>query len=222
MAASNNGDDWDFKLGKEEPKKATANREQVREILEKRPVREKKLDLDQPTVVQNVSRRNAEHYINTKGGKNTAPQFKPALLTERAISIMIDCAAVTGFWMLGRYFGKATIKFLVPLLEQYQLRYLLDHDYVYYVITGINFSLLYLLLWVPLATYTGKTPGKFSAKIYIEDVDGGGIGFMRTLLRETLYKFISLVSIFGPFMFLFHKERRSLHDLLAKTTVRRS
>jgi uncharacterized RDD family membrane protein YckC len=217
--SGNKGDDWDFKVESGEAPKKVASKEGVQRLLEKRPKAEKKLNLDHSSLPQNAARKD---YANTKGGKNINKAPTSALLSERIQSIAIDFAAAGALWLASKQLGTSTLKIVIPLAEQYQLRYLFDHDYVYYMITGMNFFVLYLLLWVPLVTYTQKTPGKFVSKIFIEDMDGGDLGFVRTLMRETLFKAISLFSVIGLVMILFQKDRRGLHDLLAKSTVRRS
>jgi uncharacterized RDD family membrane protein YckC len=43
----------------------------------------------------------------------------------------------------------------------------------------------------------------------------------RVLLRETVMKALSIVTIIGILFPIFRKDRRTLHDLLARTCVKR-
>ena len=79
----------------------------------------------------------------------------------------------------------------------------------------IFISLTYALFW----SKTGQTPGKKAVKIKIVDsISFKKIGFFRGYARFIFYvfSFISLVGFFLPF---FRKDKKALHDLIARTVV---
>jgi len=78
---------------------------------------------------------------------------------------------------------------------------------------------LFMMVTVVLWRHGGQTPGKKLARIRVVDVvtrDNASYG--KLILRFIGY-FISLITLFGFFVGLFRKDKRSLHDLLSGTCV---
>lgn len=69
--------------------------------------------------------------------------------------------------------------------------------------------------------YKGATPGKMVIGLRVVDSDTGtNIGYARAFFRETLGKFISVVTLFIGFMMAgWTKEKTALHDLIFSTRV---
>ena len=79
----------------------------------------------------------------------------------------------------------------------------------------IFISLVYALFW----SKTGQTPGKKAIKAKIVDsLTFEKIGFFRSYARFIFYVF-SFLSIVGFFLPFFRKDKKTLHDLIARTVV---
>ncbi len=77
----------------------------------------------------------------------------------------------------------------------------------------------YGLFFIIPQIFFGVSLGKALSKIKIEHVDGGNLSWSQGFTREVFGKFISLLSIVGPFVFFVQKNHRSLHDLISNSIV---
>ncbi len=77
----------------------------------------------------------------------------------------------------------------------------------------------YGLFFVIPQIFFGVSLGKALSKIKIEHADGGNLSWSQGLTREIFGKFLSLLTVVGPFVFLVQKNRRSLHDLISNSIV---
>jgi len=99
----------------------------------------------------------------------------------------------------------------------------MDEDVIVFV--ALLIFLLGLGYFAILHSLGGQTLGKKLAKIRVVQMDGSPVSFWRALWRALLFPFIAflMVGFFIGVLFyiwpLFHKENRSLHDLLAGTKV---
>ena len=85
----------------------------------------------------------------------------------------------------------------------------------------INFFLLAYFYWVGLTQQFGATPGKkvMGLKIVTEDFKVRP-SFEQLILREVVGRMVSTVPLFLGFAWVsFNKERKSWHDMIAKTRV---
>lgn len=221
-------EEWDFTLKdieKEDKKEKGPSKAQsntgIRKLISKNKTADLKLAFDK--VPKQVSRSNAEAYVNkdahTTGKKDTSTPF----LAERAKAFAIDGAVMGVFYMLSKssFFLDFSFGLLEKIMDQGKLGAVPDNTYVDYALIAVNFTFFYFLVFVLLVTFTSKSPGKFACKILVDDMDGGEIGFLRTFFRELVFKPISILSVIGIFMPLMNSSRRSLHDVLAKTVVRK-
>lgn len=88
---------------------------------------------------------------------------------------------------------------------------------IYIILTYIPFQILYYTLFDCSARQ--GTPGKQIMKIYVTDMDGNRISFIRSLGRY-LSKIVSAgVAMIGFIMIFFTKYNQGLHDMLASTLV---
>jgi len=222
-------DDWSFQVEdiekikrKEEGPKKVASGTGIRQLIKKNKVKD--LKLDHENIPKRISRSNTEEYMNTdqhsKGLKDTST---PDIM-RRGKAFAIDMVICLILFLL----AKILIDTTYPWLEQFLVRIgqdsILDNSaiesHIDFIVRGFNFVVLYFIVFVPLASFSGKTPGKFVCKIIVEDIDGGYIGFFRTLLRELILKPLCLVSVVGVLILFGNKKRRALHDFLAKSIVR--
>ncbi|WP_332634273.1 RDD family protein [Halalkalibacter flavus] len=89
------------------------------------------------------------------------------------------------------------------------------------IVDGIG-NLLYSLL-LPVLWY-GYTVGKRLLGIRIVKLDGSNVGFGTMLLRVIVAGFVYAITlmiafIVSAFMVAFRKDKRSIHDMIAKTYV---
>ena len=86
-----------------------------------------------------------------------------------------------------------------------------------YILVGVVLIIVYSVF---LVARTGSTIGEKFLKLKTVDVNYGNINLKRTLIRETVGKFISLVPLgFGAVYVLYDENRQAWHDKLAGTFV---
>jgi uncharacterized RDD family membrane protein YckC len=84
---------------------------------------------------------------------------------------------------------------------------------------------IYLLIFIFYSAISESsryqsTPGKYFLGLKIWDEDGNRISFLKALSRAVL-KVLSALTIIGAWMIDMNKKRQGLHDLVAKTIVKR-
>ncbi len=221
--------DWDFKvadvekedrLEKKGPKRATSDTG-IRKLMTRNKEADLKLAFDK--VPKRVSRSDTEAYVNkdqhTHGKKDTSTP----MLAERAKAFAIDAILMGVGYLLAK--NERVLDLAYGWIEKgmtaLSLGKIPDDPRVDYVLSGLIFVAFYFVVFIPLLTFTAKSPGKFVAKILVDDIDGGDIGFMRTVFREMIFKPISILTVFGALMPFMNSQRRALHDFLAKSIVRK-
>jgi eukaryotic-like serine/threonine-protein kinase len=155
-----------------------------------------------PVAGKKIGLFNSEHHI---------------LFRKRILAYIIDLVIV-GIWI--GFWG-------YRMAMAYDLRYGVDDEGIPPVMLGYGSIitvgvLLYFALFESSAQQA--TPGKKKAKIIVTNLQGNRISFWQAtwrILVKALFTYFSIVGI-GLFDFvltLFRKDKRSLHDLLARTLV---
>ncbi|HAZ12320.1 MAG: hypothetical protein A2X86_03695 [Bdellovibrionales bacterium GWA2_49_15] len=221
-------EDWDFKLNdieKEDrldkgPKKAVSDTG-VRKLIRRNKSEELKLAHDK--VPKRVSRSDADAYINksqhTHGSKDTSTPF----LADRGKAFAIDAIIMGAFYLLSRNTQILDLLFnWVDLaMVKVGMGALPEDPRVDYLLSGGVFIVFYFFIFAVVPAFTAKSPGKYVAKILVDDIDGGDLGFFRTVFREMIFKPISILTVIGALMPFANSQRRALHDFLSKSVVRK-
>jgi uncharacterized RDD family membrane protein YckC len=126
------------------------------------------------------------------------------------IPILIGIAIGTGFWDNFLYRGMHGI----PLSLNEKLIIFLIGQSLFLILNGI------------LLTNHGQTIGKRIMKVKIVDLDGQHVGILKLYsLRYLVFSLVSQIPVAGGLLslvnvlFIFGKERKCLHDILAGTKV---
>ena len=83
-----------------------------------------------------------------------------------------------------------------------------------------NVKSILVILYFILMTYKYQaTVGKQMAGVRVVSMDGGRATLGSIVLRETVGKFLSFITVIGIFMPLFTKKKQALHDKIAGTIV---
>ncbi|MBI2518922.1 MAG: RDD family protein [Bdellovibrio sp.] len=232
MATTSNDDkkteDWDFKINDvekedrlEKGSKRAVSDTGVRKLIKRNKSDDLKLAYDK--VPKRASRSDAEAYINKSQHTHGTKDTSTPMLAVRAQAFAIDAVIIGVFYLLAR--NAQLLDVVFNWVDQAMLKsgmgQLPDNPNVDYILSGGIFAVCYFCIFVVLTTFTAKSPGKFVAKILVDDIDGGDIGFVRTFLREMIFKPISAVSIIGILIAFMNPHRRALHDFLAKSVVRK-
>jgi len=77
----------------------------------------------------------------------------------------------------------------------------------------------YLFFFILPQVFWGVSLGKKLSGLRIDHIDGGSLNLSQACAREFLGKLMSLITVAGPFLFFFTKNRRSLHDILSNSAV---
>jgi len=82
---------------------------------------------------------------------------------------------------------------------------------IQFLLVSVTFSLFWSI--------SAQSPGKKAMRLKVVDsVTFEKISFFRAYLRFLLY-FLSFISIIGFFLGIFRKDKKTLHDLICRTTV---
>ncbi len=131
-------------------------------------------------------------------------QIRYAGFWVRALAILIDTfiIMVPINYLLAIYFGFDAFRGEEPNQVATTIQF---------VLVSVTFS----IFWVK----TGQTPGKKAAQIKLVDaVTYEKVTFLQAFFRFVLY-FLSFITIIGFFIPVFRKDKRALHDLIARTCV---
>ncbi len=108
------------------------------------------------------------------------------------------------------------IDMTILMLPCVAVSFLIESNSILFVVCVIIVCLYHAIL--ESSEYQG-TLGKKYSHIKVVDKHGLPLGFPQALLR-ILLKFISLLLLFsGFFIIFFRKDRKGLHDMIAKTSV---
>lgn|GEM_PF-2620805 len=80
---------------------------------------------------------------------------------------------------------------------------------------------LYLIIAVLPSIVFGRSLGKALSGVKIYDEEQRPLGFVKTLVREVLFRPLSVLSVVGVLACCFSKKRKMLHDYLIGSNVRR-
>ncbi len=220
---SDDKDDWDFDVSEEEIKKAdkVSSKEPAKRKSSASLLRQQKFDsptLDVRDSMPRKSRSNVEDYFE----KEKDPLSEVPSLVDRATSVGIDLACAAILKIPAGMYADATFNAVYKFCnEQLGDTSFLEVPYIRSVMIYLNYFILLFIFFGLLGSIMRRTPGKFVAKIIVEDIDGGQAGFARSFFRETIGKALSLGSVIGFLLIFVTKEKRGLHDYLFKTIVRK-
>jgi uncharacterized RDD family membrane protein YckC len=83
-----------------------------------------------------------------------------------------------------------------------------------------NVKIVLTIIYFIFMTYKYQaTFGKKMAGVRVVSLDGGRASLSRIIIRETIGKLISFISVIGILMPLFTKRKQALHDKIAGTVV---
>ncbi len=145
----------------------------------------------------NTSKKTTEVFQTVKNN-----EWQPASLLKRYIASIIDQLIATVFIGLMKTFFIAKF-FHNPIIASFVL--IICYFGIYWIMIPVEF---------------GATPGKKAMGLRIVSKDGDiNPGYIKMILRETIGRFISIVSILGYIWVFFSKDKSAWHDLIAKTKV---
>lgn len=82
------------------------------------------------------------------------------------------------------------------------------------------FYLVSIVIFVIFIVKKGGTPGKLALGLRIQDVNRkANTTWVNAIIRETIGKMLSSIMLIGFMLPLFRKDKRAMHDLIAKTQV---
>ena len=95
-------------------------------------------------------------------------------------------------------------------------------EYLIGVINWVLPSTLLTVTYYPIFYMKfGATPGKLAFKLRVIDIKSGSyLGYGQSVLRELFGKWLSILTLgIGYLLIGFRKDKRALHDLIARTQV---
>jgi len=177
----------------------------------------KNLSLDYENVPQRVSR--------SKLAESESGEEEKALVASLGVRFMaglIDIFVYNGIYFLAMFLNNKGNNLIVTLISALDRPEITNLKAINEVRLGLIYTLMVLVFFVIIPTMTGKTIGKMFFNLIIDDDDGGRIGLIRTFLREMILRPISFLTFFGLISIFFNKKRKTLHDYLLNTVVRKN
>ena len=234
MAKKENQDDWDFSLD-EDATLGTSNENilglddknvgDLKKKVKRRPVKKKVLnDLSvEHTRRGSVkkSRRAVARELNTEKTKTDIYKVKYCSKIERITAGGIDLALLVGI-VFGSHFispmiNKIIDDFLIIITSFLPLtpEFLAANGWI-----GVSLIGVFILYIVPSILFK-RSIGKSFLNLYVgkNSQAGRNANFAQAIMRELVFKPISILSIFGLLMMLVNRESRALHDRLSGTAV---
>ena len=81
-------------------------------------------------------------------------------------------------------------------------------------------TLISFVYFITLTAATGQTLGKMALGIMVVDANGGKLTIGKVILRETIGKFVSFVTLLiGFFIVVFDAQNQGFHDKIAASYV---
>jgi uncharacterized RDD family membrane protein YckC len=209
-------EDWDFKVDDSSlEKEKDAQKKEIKEksstLKKARKNSKKKLKLEEGSKTQFRSGRQASYKEEKNKNKVKVTPGKPG---KRLIAYLIDnalIAIIAGF----------IPKFFPDLVLQINAIYPIDsvdNAFVLSELTKVATGALGIIGFLVLIVFPmgafGQTLGLKILKIRIEHIDGGTIGVLRSLLRNSIGLTLNTIFVFGLVMPFFQKQKRTFHDLL--------
>lgn len=206
-------DDWKFSIEEEKIEEIKEESKGEPALKRARNKQSKKLKLDKS---DNVKFRQGRLNSANESEKNKAIKYKPSSVEDRFQALVFDLIMPS----LGVYFIPEYLPEINSLVAPYLGVDSADPNYIYqqtnlFVRAGL-FILIYLITTVPFLS-KGATLGLKIKKLSLNHIDGGTLTFIQSLLRQTIGVVVNVISVIGLLMPLFHKQKRTLHDLMFKT-----
>lgn len=219
-----NPDEWTFDVriskngeGEVEEVRKPVKRSVVAEAKEEREKKLKEKLFLEETPKETLTRRQMAERM--KKEENTEDVFVYANPINRGIAEILDIlfVGVVSYvlkFLLGPLFLLNTI-----ILNKYN--YQLDVSKSLYVYNGqfIVLGLMYFIFIVIGTAFYNKTVGKKMMGLVVRNDDRFSLNLTDIFVREVVLKPISVISVIGIIMPFFHKQKKSLHDVLMKTLV---
>ncbi|MCR9203009.1 MAG: RDD family protein [Halobacteriovoraceae bacterium] len=220
------GGDWDFKVADEDlekvevkkkarTKKASGAAPSPSE-LKKAPRKKPRLEVEQKTKKRMtrgaIARRDAAL-------ENFAELMPPSFI-NRAISTVIDYGIIAGGWFGSKFFMADLYREYVKLLSDNGIDQTLHPDDLEkYISIAITVVVALFIVYFPVLLFKA-TPGKSIMEIRVgHKVIGEKPSKFMILLREMVFKPLSVASVIGLLIGLKNDGNRCLHDMLTNTAL---
>jgi uncharacterized RDD family membrane protein YckC len=217
--------DWDFKVSEEhleqvkikrKATKASGSASTIAPAQLKKPKKKKNLEIDQ------VERKRISRSAIARRDaalQNYAELMPPTIL-NRGIATIVDFSIIAGLGYLGYFLRPQLHYHYVKLLAEKGINQTLDPNLLDNGLMGVFvFMSAFLVIYFPAMAFK-KTPGKSMMNIRIGHATIGVTpGKMAILMRELIFKPISIVSVIGLLIGIKNDGARCLHDMLTGTAL---
>ncbi len=212
-----NDTNWDFKVESPEAK-ASNSAKKATDRLKTQALERKEAN---PNL--KIEKSKASGLSRTKlaqmEAKRGLQELAPISTNERLKSMGIDLGVCFGLWIASKSFVSPVALMIIAEFKAQNLAYIIEKIPMFAELVRIAvFLVLYFFVMFLPAVITFRTIGKMIMKCRVEHEDGGEPARFSMLIRESLGKFLTIVSVVGLVMGLV-KERRFLHDKMFKTMV---
>jgi len=152
--------------------------------------------------------------------RDTLENFvKPGVLI-RCLSTIVDYGGAFTAWMVSKHYIQNIYRYYVELLAIFKLDQTLPpHEVELNLLIFMGLVVVLTLFLFPII-FLGKPIGKFLFRINTSHSQTGrSVSRGTIILREVVLKPLTIVSIYGVYVFILEKDKISFHDKGAKTVL---
>lgn len=154
-----------------------------------------------------------------KNDDNTQDIFIFANPLKRVLAAILDLMLLGLFTYVGRLLILPIYRLNIMIMDRYHYNLTIPKISYYHYAHFVIFGIVYFVLMVIGTAFYNKTPGKKLLGLTVRGDTKFSLQVTDIFLREVLLKPLSIISVVGILMALFHKQRKTLHDILVKTMV---
>lgn len=212
--------DWEFKVSNEELKEHDVKKKKVdsASALKRKSKRsDQKLKIDESKVVKRESRSAMARRI---AAMENYKEFAPPEFPKRLISNVIDVVLLVALYALSAFIYPELYNKYMAFLSEKGMNQSLEPQTLEYAIRGVASLVMAILLVVFPVLFTKKTLGKNLMQIRIGHAEEDrGVSGMTCVLREFIFKPLSVATVIGFALIFFNEKKRGLHDFLLGTSL---
>ena len=208
---------WKFDV---DPEKLSSEKSNKKTVPGNRPqlIKNKKPKLE---VVENQKDKKSRKTLAREyNERDTLENFvKPGVLI-RCLSTIVDYGGAFTAWMVSKHYIQNIYRYYVELLALFKLDQTLPpHEVELNLLIFMGLVVVLTLFLFPII-FLGKPIGKFLFRINTSHSQTGrSVSRGTIILREVILKPLTIVSIYGVYVFIFEKDKISFHDKVAKTVL---
>lgn len=219
-----NPDDWTFDVkvttdseGELQEVRKPVKRSVVAEAKEERERKKRETLVLEDAPKESLTR--AQMAARLKKEERTDDVFTYANPIKRLLAFILDLIVVGGVTYVARFLLAPAYALTLLALERYNYQLDISKGEYYYYGQFVVLGIVYFFFMVIGTSFYNRSPGKKFLGLMVRNDKKFSLHITDMFVREFVMKPISILTVVGILMALFHKKRKTFHDLSMKTLV---